>query len=130
MSDLNRRDVLGVLGASAAAVPALARALPIDGAMLPSGVSSTAFAAAVRELKAIVGPDNVFADAETILPYEKKFIPDTAKKYRPSGAVAPANTDEVQAILRVANKYRLPFWPVSTGKNMGYGMTSPATPGR
>jgi hypothetical protein len=83
MSDLNRRDVLGVLGASAAAVPALARALPIDGAMLPSGVSSTAFAAAVRELKAIVGPDNVFADAETILPYEKKFIPDTAKNIAP-----------------------------------------------
>jgi len=36
----------------------------------------------------------------------------------PSGAVAPASVEEVQAVLKVANKYKLPLWTVSTGKNM------------
>lgn len=129
MTDFNRREMLGVLS-TAIAAPVVAEAKTIDGAMLPKGMTATAFDAAIKELKAIVGADNVFADAEAILPYEKKFIPDTVRKYRPSGAVTPASTEEVQAIIRIANKYRLPLWPVSTGKNMGYGMTSPATPGQ
>jgi 4-cresol dehydrogenase (hydroxylating) len=33
-------------------------------------------------------------------------------------------------IVRIANTYKQPLWTVSTGKNMGYGMTAPATPGQ
>lgn len=30
-----------------------------------------------------------------------------------------------EAILEIANRYRLPLWPVSKGKNWGYGGASP-----
>jgi 4-cresol dehydrogenase (hydroxylating) flavoprotein subunit len=72
----------------------------------------------------------VFADAESTLPYLKSFIPDPGHQHVPSGAVAPASVEEVQAVLKVANKYKLPLWPVSTGKNMGYGMATPASTGQ
>jgi len=36
----------------------------------------------------------------------------------------------VQEIVRIANTYKQPLWTVSTGKNMGYGMATPATPGQ
>lgn len=43
----------------------------------------------------------------------------------PSDAVAPASTEEVQAIVRIANRHRLPLYAISTGKNLGYGGSAP-----
>ncbi len=128
MSQFNRREIFGVISAAAAASPALAQGL--GQTALPKGMSRKSFAAALAELRRIVGPDHVFADADTITSYKKNFIPDPVDRHVACGAVAPASTEEVQAIVRVANKYKLPLWPVSTGKNMGYGMTSPATTGQ
>ncbi len=131
MSDVTRRDLIrtGLGGAAALAAPAVAS--PLGGPRsLPPGVGSAAFAAAVRDLRAIVGDQWVFADPGSTAPYAKSFVPDSRHVHVPSGAVAPASVEEVQAILKVANRYRLPLWPVSTGKNMGYGMATPATSGQ
>ncbi|MEH3107722.1 MAG: FAD-binding oxidoreductase [Sphingomonas fennica] len=131
MTDVSRRDLIraGVGAAAALAAPAVAS--PLDGArVLPPNLGSAAFAAAVRELRAIVGDAWVFADPGTTAPYAKSFVPDSRGAHLPSGAVAPASVEEVQAILKVANRHRLPLWPVSTGKNMGYGMATPATTGQ
>ena len=43
-----------------------------------------------------------------------------ARDHTPSGAVRPEKVDEVQAILREANRFRIPLWTVSRGKNLGY----------
>ncbi len=43
----------------------------------------------------------------------------------PSAAIAPANTEEVQACVRIANQYKVPLWPISRGKNFGYGGAAP-----
>lgn len=131
MSAISRRDLLQVGALGAAALAASAVASPLDGArMLPAQLSADQFASALRELRAIVGDAWLFADAQSTLPYLKSLIPDPDHRHVPSGAVAPASVEEVQAILKVANKYRLPLWPVSTGKNMGYGMATPATTGQ
>lgn len=131
MSIVSRRDVLQVGTLGTAALAASSVASPLDGSrMLPEKLSPQQFAAAVRELRAIVGDTWVFADADSTLPYLKSLIPDPDHRHVPSGAVAPASVEEVQAILKVANKYRLPLWPVSTGKNMGYGMATPASNGQ
>ena len=131
MTEISRRSILqaGALGAAALAASAVAS--PLDRTrMLPGKLSPSVFAAAVRELRGIVGDQWVFADPETTLPYTKSFIPDPELVHVPSGAVAPASVEEVQAILKVANRHGLPLWPVSTGKNMGYGMATPATTGQ
>lgn len=131
MSDLSRRDMLRVGAIGTALVAGRAIASPLDGPrMLPPQVDKSAFASALEELRGIVGADWVFADEETTASYRKLEIPDPDGKHVPSGAVAPSSVEEVQAILRVANKYKLPMWPVSTGKNMGYGMATPASPGQ
>src|SRR5262249_20413517 len=46
-----------------------------------------------------------------------------------AGAVLPRSTDEVVAVVRLANKYRTPIYPISTGRNWGYGSANPATDG-
>jgi 4-cresol dehydrogenase (hydroxylating) len=37
--------------------------------------------------------------------------------------------EEVQAIIRIANQHKTPLWPVSRGKNLGYGAASPKEKG-
>lgn len=131
MTALSRRNLLqaGALGTAALAASGVAS--PLDGPrMLPKALPADRFAAAVTELRGIVGAEWVFADPDSTLPYLKSLIPDPDHKHVPSGAVAPASVDEIQAILKVANKYKLPLWPISTGKNMGYGCATPASSGQ
>lgn len=126
----SRRDMLRA-GAVGSAMMGTAAMTPLAHArMLPESLDRDVFAAAVRELRAIVGDDWVFADEATTVSYRKSFIPDLRGNHIPSGAVAPANVEQVQAILKVANRYKLPLWPVSTGHNMGYGMATPASSGQ
>ena len=131
MTGVNRRGVLQIGALGTASLAAVAMASPLDGTrMLPDKIAPDQFRAAVKELRAIVGDAWVFADPDSTLPYLKSLIPDPQHRNVPSGAVAPASVEEVQAILKVANKYGLPLWPVSTGKNMGYGMATPASSGQ
>jgi 4-cresol dehydrogenase (hydroxylating) len=131
MTDVSRRGILQIGALGTASLAAAAVASPLDGArMLPEKIAPDQFRTAVKELRAIVGDVWVFADPDSTLPYLKSLIPDPLHRHVPSGAVAPASVEEVQAILKVANKYGLPLWPVSTGKNMGYGSATPATSGQ
>ncbi len=124
---ISRRELIAIGGAVAgvAAMTPLAHAR-----MLPLDMDRDVFAAAVAELRAIVGEDWVFADEASTISYRKSEIPDLRGEHIPSGAVAPANVAQVQAILAVANRHGLPLWPVSTGHNMGYGMATPASSGQ
>jgi 4-cresol dehydrogenase (hydroxylating) flavoprotein subunit len=125
--DLNRRALIGsaVLGAAATLV-----ACKENPASLAPLVSKADFASAIEEMRRVVGDEWVFADVEAVKPYAKSYIPDPSLKHVPVGAVAPASTEEVVALVKIANKYKQPLWPVSTGKNMGYGMTNTAAPGQ
>ncbi|CAK7215106.1 hypothetical protein SBRCBS47491_002369 [Sporothrix bragantina] len=42
----------------------------------------------------------------------------------PVGGVRPQTVQEVQDVLRAANKFGVPLWVVSRGKNLGYGGTA------
>ena len=46
-----------------------------------------------------------------------------------SAAVAPDTVEQVQAIVRIANRYKIPLYTISTGRNLGYGGSAPACPG-
>jgi 4-cresol dehydrogenase (hydroxylating) len=43
----------------------------------------------------------------------------------PSAALAPASVEQVQALVRIANEYRIPLYPISTGRNLTYGGSAP-----
>lgn len=40
--------------------------------------------------------------------------------------IRPANRDELQDCIRIANRFRIPVYPVSSGKNWGYGSSVPS----
>jgi len=44
-------------------------------------------------------------------------------------AVFPSTTQEVQAVVRLAHSHRVPLYPVSTGRNWGYGTANPVVDG-
>lgn len=46
-----------------------------------------------------------------------------------SAIAYPSSTSEVQAIVRWANEYIIPIWPISMGRNIGYGGAAPRVPG-
>jgi 4-cresol dehydrogenase (hydroxylating) flavoprotein subunit len=46
-----------------------------------------------------------------------------------SAAVSPASTEQVQEIVRIANEFGVPLFPISTGKNNGYGGGQPRLSG-
>jgi len=98
--------------------------------VLPDGVSSVVFARALAQLRKVVGPEQVLVDREALLPYEKLMLAAPEDEYAPSGAVLAATVEQVQGVLAVCNKYRVPLWPISTGRNFGYGTALPATRGQ
>ena len=126
--ELDRRALLGV-GLVGAAVVGIGGCKQNPAPLAP-GVSKASFTAAMNAMRDVVGAEWAFADPETVIPYSKTYIPDPNHRYVPVGAVAPANVEQVQEIVRIANKFKQPIWPISTGKNMGYGTAAPATPGQ
>jgi 4-cresol dehydrogenase (hydroxylating) len=100
-------------------------------AVLPPGVSAADFAAATKDFAAAIGADWVFTSEDDLLPYRDSFstVWDTPEERRAGAAVAPASVEQVQAIVRIANRYRVPLFPISTGKNFGYGGPSPNVTG-
>ena len=100
-------------------------------AILPPGVSAEDFAAATREFAVAVGEEWVFTSDEDLVPYRDYWspVPEPEAELLASAAVAPANVEEVQAIVRTANQFRTPLYPISTGRNFAYGGPAPSMRG-
>ncbi|HXZ69103.1 MAG TPA: FAD-dependent oxidoreductase, partial [Alphaproteobacteria bacterium] len=100
-------------------------------AMLPPGVSDKDFAAAISAFESAVGKENVFTSPSDVALYKDGYSPfyGEPEERVASAAVAPASTEEVQAIMRIASKYKIPIYPISTGRNLGYGGSAPVLSG-
>lgn len=98
---------------------------------LPPGVSQSDFAEARRRFEALVGKDWVFTSDEDLDLYKDAYSPfwGEPEERTASAAVAPKSVEEVQAVVRAANELRIPIYPISTGKNLGYGGSAPAYSG-
>lgn len=96
----------------------------------PAGLSPSALARAWADLRTIVGAAHVHSSDDSMSPYRHLMEPVDARAHRALGAVAPANVKELAQVLQVATRHRLPLWPISTGRNFGYGSAAPATPGQ
>lgn len=100
-------------------------------AILPPGISPQIFSSATREFAATVGEEWVLTSDDDLGPYRDHWspVPQPDQELLASAAVGPANVEQVQAIVRTANKYRIPLFPISTGKNFGYGGPAPGMRG-
>ena len=94
---------------------------------IPSGVKETDFRAALGKFSRIVGSEWVFVEKEDTDLYRDAYSPRWGEDndLTASAAVAPTSTQQVQAIMKVCNEYRIPIFAFSTGKNLGYGGAAP-----
>ena len=74
---------------------------------------------AYQALEDIVGPDYITQDPIIMDTYNQvwgnKFFFDDKHSTRPAAVLLPATTEEVQAIVKVCNKYHILFKPFSSG---------------
>ena len=98
--------------------------------VLPQNVNATDFTKAIDEFSTILGPENVLTDTEHLAPYMKIMLPVDEDQHAPSAAILARSVEEIQRIVEVCNRYKVPVWPISTGKNLGYGSAAPATRGQ
>jgi FAD/FMN-containing dehydrogenase len=98
---------------------------------VPPGVSERDFSSALQAFENAIGKQWVFTSDEDVKLYRDAYSPFYNEKEErvASAAVAPDRVEQVQAIVKIANEYKIPLWTISTGKNLGYGGSSPAYSG-
>ena len=95
---------------------------------LPPALTLQQLTQAQRAFETALGADKVFFEDLDRRTYQDKFAIDEAA-HLPAGAIAPTTVEEVQAALKVANQFKVPVWPISRGKNLGYGGSAPLLSG-
>ena len=85
-----------------------------------------ALRAALAAWREALGPEQVINAGERLrLANQATF--ETAQ--RSEAILEPADREEVAACLRIARRFGVPLYPVSTGRNWGYGSAVPARGG-
>lgn len=95
--------------------------------ILPINVSEADFKKALAKFEKALGKAWVFSKEDDLALYRDAYSPqwDDEDEPIPSLALAPKSTEEVQAIVKIANEFKIPLFPISTGKNLGYGSCAP-----
>ena len=76
----------------------------------------------LEQIKSIVGPEYVFTDEES---FEKYGRDETERlHYYPAVVVKPRKTEEIGALMQLANKHLIPVTP----RGAGTGLTGGALP--
>ncbi|KAI2604813.1 vanillyl alcohol oxidase [Hypoxylon fragiforme] len=104
---------------------------------LPPGVSLEKFEEAVKELKGALGAENVEVNDQPLVDGWYMEHPNTHDAFHitdqeelvSSATIYPGSTEEVQSTVRWANKFGIPVYPISIGRNLGYGGAAPRVPG-
>jgi len=100
------------------------RQLPV----VPQGISRATFDKAIIELAQTLGSDNVEVNDKP--PNDGSWYMESPNTHdmmnvteqddlRASAVVYPGSTEEVQKIVLWANKYKMPIFPISMGRNLG-----------
>lgn len=110
----------------------LSRGLPV-----PQGISKKAFLAAIDELGAVLGAQHVQLNDTEVKngwymehPNTHDMMPllDT-EEFVASAVVYPGSVEDVKLLVRWANKHLVPLFPISMGRNLGYGGSAPRVRG-
>src|SRR5215470_11685439 len=81
---------------------------------------------ALRQWQNLLGGEHVITDSLALRSAETGTF---ASRNRIPAILRPGTRQEVQECLRIANRFRTPVYPISSGKNWGYGSRLPASDG-
>src|SRR5436190_13807330 len=82
--------------------------------------------AAIGHWTSVVGPENVITSTAQLVAAETGTF---ATGHRIPAIVRPGDRTEVQECMRIANRWKVPVYPISSGRNWGYGSRVPASDG-
>ncbi|MCX6501465.1 MAG: FAD-binding oxidoreductase [Microbacterium sp.] len=83
----------------------------------------------VAALIDVVGRDGVHVDRARIDEFKDAYWIPGDETYAASAVVQPTTVEQVQDIVRLANRFEVPLWPHSQGRNLGHGGPSPRVRG-
>src|ERR1041385_5151437 len=89
-------------------------------------MSTSGLPAALREWRTAIGSEHVIEAPQAL---ERAGTATFATDARVHAILRPANREDVQNCLRIANRFGVPVHPVSSGKNWGSGSSAPASDG-
>lgn len=75
----------------------------------------------IAKLKVIVGDENVRCDEETLIQYQTDEEGNPHYFRKPEVVVFPGSTEEVAAIVKLANEFLVPITPRAAGTNVACG---------
>ncbi|KAF2201600.1 glycolate oxidase [Delitschia confertaspora ATCC 74209] len=104
---------------------------------LPPNITREAFNGAISVLRQKLGSGNVVLNDKPLVDGWYIEHPNTHDAFHVvdqeelvcSAIVYPGSTTEVQSVVKWANKYSIPVYPISMGRNVGYGGSAPRVPG-
>ncbi|KAF3387326.1 Vanillyl-alcohol oxidase [Penicillium rolfsii] len=105
--------------------------------VVPQGIERQQFFLALDELSTELGNENIEINDKPLDDGWYMEPPNThdgmaitdEEDLVASAVVYPGSTDDVQKIVRWANKYLIPLHPISMGRNFGYGGAAPRVRG-
>ena len=84
------------------------------------------FASALEQMANRLGDENIVSNGAAL----DRYGQNTAGLERAiAGAVMPGSTAEVQSVVQIANRCHTPLYPISCGRNWGYGSSLPVRDG-
>ncbi len=96
---------------------------------LPPGLSDDDLDRALDAFAGAVGADAVLTSEDDLRTFRDPFTYPTWDDYTASAVVMPTEVEQVQEIVRIANRFKVPLWPHSAGRNNGYGGPAPRLKG-
>jgi len=96
---------------------------------LATQLSDEALSAALDEFRSALGPEAVLTSDQEMAEFRDPFSFASWHEYTGSAAVVPTTVEQVQEVVRIANRHRVPLWTHSQGRNNGYGGPAPRVKG-
>ena len=97
----------------------------------PPGVDPEVFESALSQWRETIGEQWVFTGDADLDLYRDAYTPfrNEETEIVVAAALAPETAEQVQQIMRVANRHKIPIYPISTGRNLAYGGSAPVLSG-
>jgi 4-cresol dehydrogenase (hydroxylating) flavoprotein subunit len=96
---------------------------------LPPAVSEDGLAAALEDFRAVLGPESVLTSEVDVREFRDPFAYETWDDYASSAVLMPTTVEQIQEIVRIANRHGVPLWTHGQGRNNGYGGPAPRVKG-
>ncbi|KAK4182619.1 hypothetical protein QBC35DRAFT_546643 [Podospora australis] len=105
--------------------------------VVPQGICREDFLKALDDLRQQIGGEYVSVNDRPLVDGWYMEHPNThdmmtildEEEFVASAVVYPGSTEDVQSIVRWANKWLVPIFPISMGRNLGYGGAAPRVRG-